>query len=57
VWDTVPIPPDRDAWTSTLSACEAAGAAGVIVPWNARLIDLLRNTEPDDRSDLLVSTG
>lgn len=57
VWDRVPIPPDRDAWTSTLNSCEAAGATGVIVPWNARLIDLLRNTEPDDRSDLLISTG
>jgi len=57
VWDIVTIPPDRDAWTSTLSSCESAGATGVIVPWDARLIDLLRNTEPDDRTDLLISTG
>jgi len=29
----------------------------VIVAWDPRLIDLLRNPEPDDRSDLLMSTG
>ena len=57
VWDTVGIPPDREAWASALSSCEAAGATGLIVPWNARLIDLLRNPEPDDRTDLLISTG
>lgn len=57
VWDMVDIPADREAWASTLSSREADGATGVIVPWNGRLIDLLRNTEPDDRSDLLISTG
>ena len=56
-WVSVPAPLDRDAWNEALAACEAAGATGVIVPWNDRLIDLLRNPEPDDRSDLLVSTG
>jgi len=29
----------------------------VIVSWNARVLDLLRNPEPDDRTDLLISTG
>ena len=57
VWDAVAIPPDREAWARTLSSCEAAGTTGVIVPWDPRLIDLLRNTEPDDRTDLLISTG
>ena len=36
---------------------ETAGATGVIVPWDPRLIDLLRNPEADDRGDLLMSTG
>jgi luciferase-like monooxygenase len=57
VWAAIAIPSDREAWTSVLSAYEAAGATGVIVPWSARLVDLLRNSEPDDRSDLLMSTG
>jgi hypothetical protein len=57
VWASIAIPPDREAWTSILSAYEVAGATGVIVPWDARVVDLLRNPEPDDRSDLLMSTG
>ena len=56
-WIPIPAPLDRDAWSAALTACEAAGATGVIVPWTDRLIDLLRNPEPDDRSDLLMSTG
>ncbi len=56
-WAAIAAPPDRDAWKSTLSSYEAAGAIGVIVPWSVRLIDLLRNPEPDDRSDLLIATG
>lgn len=56
-WAAIAIPPDRETWTHALSAYEAAGATGLIVPWNARLIDLLRNSEPDDRADLLMSTG
>ena len=57
VWAAIEVPPDRAAWTETLSAYEAAGAAGVILRWNERLLDLLRNPEPDDRTDLLISTG
>jgi hypothetical protein len=57
VWAAIAIPPDREAWTQALEAYEAAGATGVVVPWSARLVDLLRNSEPDDRSDLLMSTG
>jgi hypothetical protein len=56
-WLSVTAPLDRDAWNEALAACDAAGATGVIVPWTDRLIDLLRNPEPDDRSDLLISTG
>jgi len=56
-WVASPAPLDREAWKEALAACDAAGATGVIVPWSDRLIDLLRNPEPDDRSDLLISTG
>jgi Luciferase-like monooxygenase len=57
VWAAIAVPPDRAAWAEALSAYEAAGATGVIVPWNERVLDLLRNPEPDDRTDLLISTG
>ena len=56
-WLSIPAPVDRVAWNEALAACDEAGATGLIVPWTDRLIDLLRNPEPDDRSDLLVSTG
>jgi len=56
-WVEMSMPSDRDSWTASLRAHEAAGAHGVIVAWDPRLIDLLRNPEPDDRSDLLMSTG
>ncbi len=57
VWAAIAAPPDREAWNPALSAYESAGVTGVIMPWNDRLIDLLRNPEPDDRTDLLISTG
>ena len=57
VWAAIATPRDRAAWADSLNAYEAAGATGVIVPWNARVLDLLRNPEPDDRTDLLISTG
>ena len=53
----VPMPPDREAWAAMLREQEAAGVAGVLVAWDPRLVDLLRNRDPDDRSDLLMSTG
>lgn len=56
-WATISMPPDRASWAAAIQEQEAAGATGVIVPWNERLIDLLRNPDPDDRSDLLMSTG
>jgi hypothetical protein len=43
---------------NSIVTLEAAGATGIIVPWDARLIDLLRSAgEPDDRTDLLIATG
>lgn len=56
-WVAVPMPPDRESWAAMLREQEARGADGVIVPWDARLIDLLRNPGPEDRSDLAMSTG
>ena len=56
-WVPNPLPADRASWAATLHDHEQAGAAGVLVPWDERLIDLLRNPEPEDRSDLLMSTG
>lgn len=56
-WPRVDLPPTRDGWARLLRDQETAGAAGIVVPWDPRLIDLLRNPEADDRSDLLMSTG
>lgn len=56
-WVAVALPPDRDSWAAMLREQEAAGTHGVTLPWDPRLIDLLRNPEPEDRSDLLMSTG
>jgi luciferase-like monooxygenase len=58
LWVDLPLPSDRAGWTEMMSAYEAAGATGIIVPWDPRIIDLLRNAgEPDDRTDLLIATG
>jgi len=56
-WVSIPVPPDRQAWGEMLREHESSGVTGVVVRWDPRLIDLLRNPEPDDRSDLLMSTG
>jgi hypothetical protein len=58
IWVDAPVPPDRAGWAHMIAALSAAGATGIIVPWDPRLIDLLRSAgEPDDRSDLLIATG
>jgi hypothetical protein len=58
VWVDVSVPSDRAGWAQMIATLGAAGATGVIVPWDPRLIDLLRGAgEPDDRSDLLIATG
>lgn len=56
-WVPVPVPSNRESWLAMLEESQNAGATGVVVPWHPKLIDLLRNPEPDDRSDLLMSTG
>jgi len=57
MWAFIAAPQDRESWAQVLSSYDAAGVSGVIVPWSPRLVDLLRNPEPDDRTDLLISTG
>lgn len=58
VWIDAQIPADRAGWANMLAALEAAGATGIIVPWDPRIVDLLRNAgEEDDRTDLLIATG
>ncbi len=58
IWVDVSAPADKVGWVQMVSAMESAGATGIIVPWNPRLIDLLRSAgEPDDRTDLLIATG
>jgi alkanesulfonate monooxygenase SsuD/methylene tetrahydromethanopterin reductase-like flavin-dependent oxidoreductase (luciferase family) len=58
LWADVSIPADRAGWVDMVAAFDAAGATGVSVPWDPRLIDLLRGAgEPDDRTDLLIATG
>ena len=57
-WKQIEMPANRAAWKDALETHEAAGAEGVVVAWDQRLIDLLRNPDADDdRSDLLMSTG
>lgn len=58
VWAEVTVPADRRGWADMLAAYEKAGARGVVVGWDPRLVDLLRNPNADDdRSDLQMSTG
>jgi hypothetical protein len=58
LWVDVPVPADRAGWAHMIAELGAAGATGIIVRWDPRLIDLLRSAgEPDDRSDLLIATG
>src|SRR5712691_8921675 len=58
LWVDVSVPTDKAGWANMIAAMEAAGATGIIVAWDARLIDLLRSAgEPDDRTDLLIATG
>ncbi len=58
IWVDVSVPADKVGWVKMVSGMESAGATGIIVPWNPRLIDLLRSAgEPDDRTDLLIATG
>src|ERR1700730_14768755 len=56
-WRRVEVPADREAWAKTLREAEP-DFDGVLVPLDARLLDILRHPEDViDRSDLLVAQG
>lgn len=58
IWIDSPVPADRAGWANMVATLEAAAATGILIPWDPRIIDLLRNAgEPDDRTDLLIATG
>jgi alkanesulfonate monooxygenase SsuD/methylene tetrahydromethanopterin reductase-like flavin-dependent oxidoreductase (luciferase family) len=58
LWAVIRMPNDREGWRSARTEYAAAGATGIIVPADARLLDLLRNgDEDDDRSDLNLAQG
>ena len=58
VWARVKMPPDREQWRQMLRDYEDAGATGIVVPHDPRLLDQLRNgDEDDDRSDLQLAQG
>jgi len=57
-WVQIKLPDSHAGWRRTLAAYEAAGADGLLVPLDPRLVDLLRRgDEEDDRSDLTLAQG
>jgi luciferase-like monooxygenase len=57
-WIRIPLPDSQAGWRRTLAAYQAAGADGLLVPLDDRLVDLLRRIdEEDDRSDIALSQG
>ena len=57
-WAAIKMPDDRETWRRLRREYEEAGATGIIVPLDPRLLDLLRNgDEEEDRSDLGLAQG
>ncbi len=58
-WVEAEIPDGRAAWRELKSAQEAAGATGLLLTYDPRLVDLLRNPDQeDDRGqDLQLAQG
>ena len=57
-WAAIKMPDDRETWRRLRQDYEHAGATGLIVPADPRLLDLLRNgDEEEDRSDLGLAQG
>ncbi len=57
-WARIAMPADPAEWRAKREAYAAAGAFGLIVQADPRLLDLLRNgDEEDDRSDLALAQG
>lgn len=57
-WAAIKMPDDREAWCRLRREYEAAGATGIVVSAEPRLLDLLRNgDDEEDRSDLGLAQG
>ena len=57
-WVDTVLPDGRAAWSATLTEAAEHGYYGLLVPADARLIDLLRNPgDPGQRRDLELSVG
>jgi len=57
-WAAIRMPDDRETWRRLRQEYEQAGATGLIVPADPRLLDLLRNgDDEEDRSDLGLAQG
>lgn len=57
-WAHAEFPANRDAWAELRAKHEEAGTAGLILPHDPRLIDLLRNPDVEtDRTDLQLAQG
>jgi hypothetical protein len=57
-WLRSAFPESRVAWKDFVIQCEAEGIAGIVLPNDPRLLDLLRNPDvTDDRSDLKLAFG
>jgi hypothetical protein len=57
-WAAITMPDGPETWRRLRGEYEAAGATGLIVPLDPRLLDLLRNgDQEEDRSDLRVAQG
>jgi len=57
-WAAIKMPDDRETWRRLRQEYAQAGATGLIVPIDPRLLDLLRNgDDEEDRSDLGLAQG
>jgi hypothetical protein len=54
----VKMPDDREGWRRLHQEYGDAGATGLVLPFDPRLLDQIRNgDEEDDRSDLQLAQG
>jgi alkanesulfonate monooxygenase SsuD/methylene tetrahydromethanopterin reductase-like flavin-dependent oxidoreductase (luciferase family) len=57
-WIHVPFPNGRDEWRAARAAALEAGATGIVVANDPRLLDLLRNPDQTfDRADMNLASG
>lgn len=57
-WIHAPFPAGRDEWRALRAEATTAGAAGIVVANDPRLMDLLRNPDQtDDRADINLASG